>query len=536
MHTDFHVRICREEDLALLDRIIPCSEKESLHARRYADQRRGRNVYLLARLGDTSVGHLDLRWQATAAPMVTHVYLTGYAELKAIVVVPEHRGQGIGTRLIATAEQIAAARGFRTACIAVDVKNARARALYERLGYQDWGHGVVEVTWTVTDSNGRETHYRGLDIYLVKELRDEDVARAPAIARSVPVSVFGLSEDQLRPIVEAAVGKPIASFEITCEHQVLGYYGNASEKLIPTFTYVTAAGRRDRITMFVKHAWEARDTGWDDEATQYRFLSAHGAPVPRCYGLVRSPEEKATLFLEYVDGGDAAGAIDNDEQRLEFFSLMARFNAIRPSSDYAAWLEQFAWRQRDDLAGRGELVEAIWEDASRGDLGEDLKQCCVENAAKRARLRDFAEQTAAQVAAMELGLVHSDFKGENTGRRWGNRERVVLDIGETSLQARFFDISPWLGRPDEQWPAPPYPPREALAEHYLRAYARWGGPTISLVDLLAETRLFWLHSVFGLMSFGHNAGHANSGAIEDFRDGCRKALLYNLRMVLEGYC
>jgi GNAT superfamily N-acetyltransferase len=535
MHADLHIEICREEDLALLDRISPCSDRESLHARRYADQRRGRNMYLLAWLGDTLVGHLDLRWQATAAPMVTHVYLTGYAELKAIVVVPEYRGQGIGRRLIATAEKIAAARGFRTVCIAVDVENPRARALYERLGYVDWGHGVVEAAWTVTDGSGRETQHRGLDVYLVKELDTSD-ASIGAVLQSVPVSVFGLSEDQLRPIVEAAVGEPLAAFEVTCEHQVLGYYGNASEKLIPTFSYVTAAGRRDRVTMFVKHAWEARDTGWDDEATQYRFLSAHGAPVPRCYGLVRSPEEKATLFLEYVDGRDAARAIANDEQRLEFFSLMARFNAIRPSSDYAAWLEQFAWRQRDDLAGRGELVEAIWEDASRGDLGGDLKQCCVENAAKRGRVRDFAEQTAAQVAAMELGLVHSDFKGENTGRRWDNRERVVLDIGETSLQARFFDISPWLGRPDGQWPAPPYPPREALAEHYLREYARWGGPAISLDDFLAETRLLWLHSLFGLMSFGHNAGHANSGAIEDFRDGCRRALLHNLRLVLERYC
>jgi ribosomal protein S18 acetylase RimI-like enzyme len=47
------------------------------------------------------------------------------------------RGQGVGSRLIAAIEDVARGRGHTTAVIGVLVKNARAHALYDRLGFRD---------------------------------------------------------------------------------------------------------------------------------------------------------------------------------------------------------------------------------------------------------------------------------------------------------------------------------------------------------------------------------------------------------------
>lgn len=56
-----------------------------------------------------------------------------------ICVVPEARGQGIGSRLIAAMAGVAAARGYREMRLDVVDTNIRARALYERLGFRPVG-------------------------------------------------------------------------------------------------------------------------------------------------------------------------------------------------------------------------------------------------------------------------------------------------------------------------------------------------------------------------------------------------------------
>jgi ribosomal protein S18 acetylase RimI-like enzyme len=48
------------------------------------------------------------------------------------------RGHGVGSRLIAAIEDFARSRGHKTAVIGVLVKNTRAHALYDRLGFRDY--------------------------------------------------------------------------------------------------------------------------------------------------------------------------------------------------------------------------------------------------------------------------------------------------------------------------------------------------------------------------------------------------------------
>jgi GNAT superfamily N-acetyltransferase len=65
---------------------------------------------------------------------------------------------GIGSHLIEAAEQRIRARGLSVAELSVEAENARARALYERLGYVDFG--TETDSWeTETPSGDREIRH-----------------------------------------------------------------------------------------------------------------------------------------------------------------------------------------------------------------------------------------------------------------------------------------------------------------------------------------------------------------------------------------
>lgn len=57
------------------------------------------------------------------------------AHLEALAVAPGHEGQGIGQALISAAEGDARAMGARSMTLHVFAQNTRARALYERAGF-----------------------------------------------------------------------------------------------------------------------------------------------------------------------------------------------------------------------------------------------------------------------------------------------------------------------------------------------------------------------------------------------------------------
>jgi ribosomal protein S18 acetylase RimI-like enzyme len=91
-------------------------------------------VLFLARLDGTVVGSAQLvrpprnnEAQAFAAQL-THAYIAPYA-----------RGHGLARRLVARAEEHAAAMGFRVLNLDVRETQERAIALFEALGYTRWG-------------------------------------------------------------------------------------------------------------------------------------------------------------------------------------------------------------------------------------------------------------------------------------------------------------------------------------------------------------------------------------------------------------
>jgi GNAT superfamily N-acetyltransferase len=170
MHDDVRIRVCSEREIVLVARHFSSGDSR-VHAFRYARQQDGHSTYLIAWLGEVPVAHLDLRWEGAEDSPNAQQYLAGCPELNGIAVLPEYRSQGIGTRLIAAAEQMARERGFREVCVGVNIENTRARALYERLGYRDWGHGVVEAYGLLPDQQG--ARHAEQTMYLRKKLGSE---------------------------------------------------------------------------------------------------------------------------------------------------------------------------------------------------------------------------------------------------------------------------------------------------------------------------------------------------------------------------
>ena len=79
------------------------------------------------------------------------------------------RRLGIGTKLIEALEQKILARGFQTATIGVEDTNPKAKALYERLGYQVYGH--EKESWEEQNENGEKYMYHA-DVDLLKKALD----------------------------------------------------------------------------------------------------------------------------------------------------------------------------------------------------------------------------------------------------------------------------------------------------------------------------------------------------------------------------
>jgi ribosomal protein S18 acetylase RimI-like enzyme len=116
-----------DADLDACARLMSASEPWTTLGRDYAESLAllrdpGREVYVAERDGELS---------GFAILCVTGAFV-GY--LQSVVVDPRFRGEGIGTELIALAEE----RIFRVSpnvFICVSSFNTKARALYERLGY-----------------------------------------------------------------------------------------------------------------------------------------------------------------------------------------------------------------------------------------------------------------------------------------------------------------------------------------------------------------------------------------------------------------
>lgn len=80
--------------------------------------------------------------------------------------VEELRGLGLGTRLIEEAQRRIKQRGLSKAVLGVEVKNTRAKKLYNRLGYR--AYAKIKDSWEEGDKDGHAVLYQA-DVILMRK-------------------------------------------------------------------------------------------------------------------------------------------------------------------------------------------------------------------------------------------------------------------------------------------------------------------------------------------------------------------------------
>ena len=108
------IRALQPDEVEGVDRVLPLSRLG------------GEGDYLVAWDDAAPVGHAFVAWAGTEL---------GLPEIQDVYVLPERRGQGVGTALMEAVEQTAVSRGHDRCSIGTGIANAGARRLYERLGY-----------------------------------------------------------------------------------------------------------------------------------------------------------------------------------------------------------------------------------------------------------------------------------------------------------------------------------------------------------------------------------------------------------------
>ncbi|GAA2248925.1 GNAT family N-acetyltransferase [Streptomyces amakusaensis] len=96
----------------------------------------------------------------------------GAGTLWQLAVLPALQSCGLGTILVRAAEERIRSRGLRRAELAVEEANPRARALYERLGYE--AYGSRPDAWDVTAPDGSLRRYETVGTLMRRDMAQGD--------------------------------------------------------------------------------------------------------------------------------------------------------------------------------------------------------------------------------------------------------------------------------------------------------------------------------------------------------------------------
>jgi GNAT superfamily N-acetyltransferase len=162
------IRAAAPADLPVLERELPMATP-ARHRECLAQQAEGAITYLLAWRGTSPVGHGLVHWSGPRDATIA-ARLPGCPEIYNLGVTEALRSRGIGGRILAGLEALAAGRGHPRVGLGVALANPRARRLYERLGYRDAGAPRYVDRWHRLDAAGAHHLVEDPCVFLVKEL------------------------------------------------------------------------------------------------------------------------------------------------------------------------------------------------------------------------------------------------------------------------------------------------------------------------------------------------------------------------------
>jgi len=162
------IRRVTSEDLDALVVRDPRPGAQHHERERFAAQERGERAYLVAWKDGEVVGRTTLCWRSSYQPV--RDALGDFPEINGLAAWPQ--GAGIGTLIVAECERIAVEEvGVLRVGLGVGLDNPRARRLYERLGYVDWGGEELTDLWDERDEHGNVlVSHRDPCRYLVHDL------------------------------------------------------------------------------------------------------------------------------------------------------------------------------------------------------------------------------------------------------------------------------------------------------------------------------------------------------------------------------
>lgn len=137
------IRLCRKDDLPALEWFGMFTDHREMILAAYDSQERGEALMLVAETQGFPVGQvwIDLTLERVDATGV----------LWAVRVFPTLQNRGIGTQLMAAAEDVLRCRGCTTVELGVEKDNLQAKRFYERQGYQVVGDTQEEYSYTTPD-------------------------------------------------------------------------------------------------------------------------------------------------------------------------------------------------------------------------------------------------------------------------------------------------------------------------------------------------------------------------------------------------
>ncbi len=157
LHVEVEFRVARPDDLPKLEWYGQYTHFRTMFRRTYREQLAGNRLMLVADCNGFPIGQIFMQLHRKDSSNDGHraddLERTYFYSLR---VMEMFRGHGIGSRLIETAEQIALAKGYRSASIAAAKDNPRARRLYERMGYRVFMDDPGR--WSYVDHEGRVRH------------------------------------------------------------------------------------------------------------------------------------------------------------------------------------------------------------------------------------------------------------------------------------------------------------------------------------------------------------------------------------------
>lgn len=147
---NLQIRRARPADLEVLIRELG---QRGFFDDRMSRQHKNLGMLLVAWLDDRPIGVIYL-WLEEAEEAELREHIPGTPILNHLEIHSNHRGQGVGTKLLKAAERRLRMLGFHQVALAVEETHQRVARLYKRLDYEDWPHSTVRC-YSLADG-GRE--------------------------------------------------------------------------------------------------------------------------------------------------------------------------------------------------------------------------------------------------------------------------------------------------------------------------------------------------------------------------------------------